>query len=357
VETGFDPSGAYTTYLNLSMEGYDEETGRRFQEALLTGLRARGWVAGASLSSDLPLDLARSSTVVLPDGWQASADRPGLGVDFNRVSDGYFETLAIALRAGRGFRTSDRPGQPPVVVVSQAFADAAWPGQSALGRLVRLGLREDAEAYQVVGVAEDVKNQLITEVPAPFLYLPLAQAYSPTLQLVVRTSGARSTALTEIRGAVLEADPSLSLGPVVSLERYTSVGLLPQRIAAGLTTALALVALLLSGLGVYGVISYAVGRSRREIGIRLALGASQGSVAGRFLRSGAMLALPGLVVGAGLATGIGRLLGSLLLEVRPYDPIALGSVAVALLGVVLLATWIPARRAARVDPARSLRAD
>jgi predicted permease len=357
VETGFDPAGAWTAYLDLSLEGYDTAEGQIFQADLLASLRSLGWVTQASLSTDLPLDLSRSSTGVFPAGWDDAEDQRALGVDFNRVSDGYFETLGIPVLQGRPFASSDREGNAPVVIVSEAFVEAAWTEGRPLGRTVQIGRGGDARVFEVVGVVEDVKNQLITDDATPFLYLPLGQEYGSAVQVVVRTPVERARAVPGLREAILEMDPSLSLGSVVSLERFTSVGILPQRIAAALTSALGLLALLLSGLGIYGVISYAVGRRRREIGIRMALGEGRGSVIARFVWSGLRIALPGMVVGGILAILGGRLLRALLLDLSPHDPVALGGVSLLLVGVVMVATWLPARRAARVDPARSLRVD
>lgn len=357
IDSGFDPSGAYTTLLDLSLEGYDDDSGRQFQREMLAAFRGEEWVRAASVSTDLPLDLSSSGTIVTPEGWEATEDNPGLGTDFNRVGAGYFEALSIPLLRGRPILGTDRDGERPVVVVSDRFAEEAWPGESPLGRTVALGLGGDARKAEVVGVVADVKNQLITDAPKPFMYLPIEQAYAPNFELVIRTALPASEAIPMIRRRILDLDGSLSMGPIVSLERYTSVGVLPQRIAAGLTTGLGLLALLLSGLGIYGVVSFAVGQQRREIGIRMALGADRGVVLRRFLGSGIALALPGMVIGAGLAVFVGGLLRTLLLDLSPYDPVALGSVSSLLLAVVLLATFIPARRAAGVDPAESLRSE
>lgn len=356
VDTGFDPDGAHVTLLDLSLEGYDEDSGLRFQDDLLESLRALPWVEDAAASSDLPLDLGRHGTSVRPQGWDEAEDAPLLSVDFNLVSAGYFETLRIPLRAGRTFQEDDRKDTPLVAVVSERFAQEAWPGENPIGRTLRFGARSlDVPLREVVGVVADTKNQVITEAPRAFVYLPLEQRYSSAVQITVRSEGASETAQRGLREAILRADPSMSIGLVAPLDQYTSLGTLPQRIAATLTTGLAGVALLLSGLGIYGVVSYSVSRRRQEIGVRMALGANRRAVSARFLLSGVRLAAPGLVVGTALSLLVGRALQSLLLELSPYDPWVLGGVGSTLLLVVTVAAWIPARRAARVDPAESLR--
>lgn len=360
IETGFEAEGAYVTALDLTLDGYDEPRGRVFQARLLESLRGQSWVEDAALAADLPLDLSSSGTAVIPEGWTlADGDRAPFATDFNRVSAGYFETLQMPVRQGRPFLVSDVEGGTRVVVVTETFAREAWPAQSAVGRFVDLRVRDAdtlaIQRWEVVGVVADSKNQLITDDAEPFLYFPLPQRWTAGTQVVVRSSSPRDAVIRGVRETLLGLDPNLSLSPVTSLEQYTSVGILPQRIAAWLTTGLGALALLLSGLGIYGVVSYSVGLRRREIGIRMALGADRRAVALRFLRGGFLLALPGLIIGGVLSLFFSRLLRALLLDLSPYDPLALGTVSALLLGMVLLAAWIPARRAARLDPAESLR--
>lgn len=352
IDTGFDPTGAYVTYIDLSLEGYAEESGRAFQASLLESLASEAWVSAASLSIDLPLDLSSSGTAVTPQGWDED-DR--LATDFNRVSDAYFETLGIPILRGRSFGPADGPDAPRAAIVSERFGAEAWPGEEALGRTFQLRHVDGQVTYEIVGIVKDTKNQLITESPKPFMYLSLRQTYAPGVQVVVRTNPGAGSASARLREALSAADPNMSVGGVASLETYTALGVLPQRLAAGITGALGLVALLLSGLGIYGVVSYAVGRQQREIGIRMALGADRRGVTMRFVRGGLLMALPGIVIGMVVSVAIGQVLQALLLDLSPRDPVAFGAVGVVLLSVVLLATWIPARRAARVDPAESLR--
>jgi putative ABC transport system permease protein len=208
-----------------------------------------------------------------------------------------------------------------------------------------------------VGVVDDVKNQFITDRPGPMTYLPLTQAHHQRTNVVVRAGGGSATVAPALRRAILGVDPSLSLGPVISLERSSSLGILPQRVAAALTTALGALALLLSALGVYGVVAYALSRRVREMGVRMALGAGGRSVAGLVLRRGLRLALPGILVGLPAIVGLGFVLRSFLLGLSPLDPIALVMVPGVLLVTVVVACAAPARRAARVQPMEALRSE
>ncbi|MBW3535817.1 MAG: ABC transporter permease, partial [Gemmatimonadetes bacterium] len=353
LETGFDPSDTYMAGVDLSLEGYDAEEGRGFQQMLLDRIRELPGVSAAALAMDFPLDMSSNGTVVRPEG--RPEEERGVPVDFNRVSPGYFGTLRIPLLQGRDFSVADDAGSEAVAVVSRVFAERVWPGEEPLGRAFRWGLGGEAPLLTVVGVVEDVKNSLITEAAKPFVYLPLSQSYDPGAHVVVRAGGGITAVAPSLRRAILEADPSLSFTPVIALESYTRLGILPQRVAAGVTATLGLLALLLAGLGVYGVVAHAVGQRTREMGVRMALGADRSDLLRLLVRGGIALALPGVVVGALLSVGVGSVMQSLLLGLSPADPWALGTVALLLVGVVVLASFVPARRAAGVPPMEALR--
>ncbi len=358
VESGFDPTDAYLTMVDLSLEGYEAEDGMVFERQLVERLREQPGVQGAALSIDLPLDLGSHGTAAFPEGWTDAGGEAGLGVDFNFVSPGYFSTLRIPVLRGRVFGAEDVEGSEPVAIVSRTFADRVWPGEDVIGRRMRFGTSNADEPLRtIVGVVEDVKNQMLTEQGKPFVYVPSWQSYRPAVNVVVRAPGGIGAVAPMLRKAVLELDGSLSLTPVISLERYTGIGILPQRVAASITSALGLLALLLSGVGIYGVVAVAVQQRTREIGVRMALGAGRRRVLGLILRGGLGLALPGLVVGALAALAVGRAMRFMLLGLSPVDPVALAGVAVALLGIVLLASLVPARRAAAVEPSEALRGE
>lgn len=357
IDPGFDPAGVVTTSFDLALDGYEESDGRRFLEDLTERLEALPGLESAAVARDLPMDLSSHGNAVYPEGWQGSEEESYLGTDFNVVTPAYFETLSILTLGGRVFAARDRPGAPKVAVVSSTFAERVWPGESPLGRRIRFET-PDSEPLTVVGVVAEVKNQLLSETPDPMFYLPLAQHYRSELHLVARPRPEAAAGFTgRVREAVLSVDPRLALGPVMPLEELTAVGLLPQRLAAALTTGLGLLALLLSGLGVYGVAAYASTLRRREVGIRMALGADRLGVLATVLRHELLLALPGFLVGVLLALAASRLLESLLLGVSPLDPAALLGAIGLLLAVVLLAGYLPARRAARLEPMTALKTE
>jgi predicted permease len=356
IETGFVAEGAYLTFLDLETEGFGPDEGGVFQDEVLDYFSRQPWVEEVSLALDLPLDLSSHGTGVVPEGWEETEGREYLGVDFNAVSPAYFSTLRIPLLAGRFFQESDRDGSELVAVVSRTFADRAWPGESALGRRVLWEASGDTW-LTIVGVVEDTQNQLLTDAPKPFLYRPLPQYYRSDGHLVVRARVDQTQVIQEVHEGLRSLDPNLSLSPVIRLDRYTGVGTLPQRVAGILAMSLGLLALLLSGMGVYGVMAHSVTRRTREMGIRAALGAEPGRVLRSVLLGAFRLALPGLVVGVFLSFGVAILLRGLLLGVSPLDPAALLGVVLAMVGMVLAGTLVPARRAARIHPAEALRYD
>lgn len=353
VNAGFDPAGVYTASLNLSMEGYEREEGLAFIRRLTERLEGLPGAESAALSIDLPLDMGAHGTGVVPEGLEG-ADDPYVGVDFNYVSPGYFRTMRIPLLRGRAFEDRDGPEAPGVALVSRTAAREIWPDREPLGRRMRFG-STDGPWVTVVGVVEDVKNQMITDRPEPFVYLPLAQAYDPAVNVLVRAAGERARVAPLLRQAILAEDPSVSLGSVLSVAQVTGLGTLPQKIGAGLSTGLGVLALFLSGLGLYGVVAFLVAQGTREIGVRMALGASRRRVLFTVVRNALGLALPGLVVGGILALALAQGMRGFLLGVSPLDPPAYLAVVGALLVMILVAGLVPARRASRIHPMEALR--
>ena len=289
--------------------------------------------------------------VALPDDWEAISNREYMSTRYNAVSPEYFSTLRIALVEGRYFENADRDGNEAVAVVSRRFAERAWPGESALGRRIET----QRSSVTVVGVVDDVPNALLTETPEPLLYRPLAQAYGEEVNLAIRSAADPALVVRETHAGLRSLDPRISLSPVIALQRMNDIGILPQRLAGAIASSLGTVALLLSAMGVYGVMAFAVAQRTREMGIRLALGAGSGLVLRSVVLGAVRIALPGVVVGVVLALAAGVVMQSFLLGVSPRDPIALIGAAAAVGTIVVAGTLIPARRAANTDPAEALR--
>jgi predicted permease len=353
IDTGFDPEGAYVTFMDLTTEGFTPETGSAFQNEILEYFSTQPWVESVAIAIDLPLDLSTHGSAVVPEGWESTSDRSYMSTRYNSVSPEYFSTLQIGLREGRVFEEGDRSGEEEVALVSQTFAERAWPGKSAVGR--RMGMT--GETVTVVGVVEDVPNQLLNETPMPLLYRPLAQAYGDETNLVIRSSADHALIAREAHNGLRTLDLRLSLSPVIELRQFNEIGILPQRVAGGIAVTLGIIALLLATMGVYGVMASAVAQRRREMGVRLALGAESGRLLLTLVAGALRFTLPGVLVGVLLALALGVVLQSLLLGISPRDPVALLGAALAVGTMVIAGTLIPARRAATTDPAEALRYD
>jgi predicted permease len=356
IETGFDATGVRMISFDLSLDGYDAERGEVFVSALLDRVRGIASVTAASVATNLPMDLGAHGSPVFPEGYPLTGDSDGMDSRFNVVSDGYFETMRLPIRQGRPFDVQDRAGGAPVAIVSRALAEQAWPDQDAIGKRLRFAAA-DAPLLTVVGVAEDVKDQTLMEAREPMVYLPHAQNYRSGATLLVQSSAPASAVAEAVHSAIRGLDPNLSLTPLQSVEDYTALGLLPQRIGALVTVALGFLALLLSALGVYGVIAHTVAQQTREIGIRMALGARQGDVIKLVLRRGMRLAVPGLLFGAAAGIALAFLIRGFVLGVAPLDPLAIAGGLGTLLAVVIVATLVPARKASGVEPAKVLRSE
>lgn len=359
-ELAFRTAGVATVSLDLASEGYDEAAGLELGHRFLERAAALPGVAEAALVLDLPLDLSSHGTAVYLDGGGEGAERE-MGVEFNVVSPGYFAALGLPLRAGRKLGPRDTPQAPRAAVVSRAFARAAWPEATAgeiLGRRFRFG---DSEApwTTVVGLVDDVANQTFGEEVDPMVYLAWEQHYAPNVYLVVHAEGGDAAAgVVATRAAVDELrhlDPDLAVGPIRELRQITDLSRSPQRLATGVASGLGLVALLLASLGIYGVVAFAAARRRREVGIRMALGAERGQILRGVLRRELATLVPALVVGVGLALLAARGLRGLLYGVGPADPLALTAAVGLLLAAILTAALLPARRSAAIDPAEALR--
>jgi predicted permease len=270
------------------------------------------------------------------------------------VSPRYFAAMRIPLLAGRDFTDQDDAGAPAVAIVNEAFAQRFWPGQDPIGRKFRSGGGD----VTIVGLARNGKYNRLDETPAPFLYVSYQRAVPDLdLGLCVRTKGDPLALTAAVRHAVAEIDHGVDLLEVKPLATHIEAVLFAQRMASFLLTLLGGVALTLAAMGVYGVMAGAVGQRTQEFGVRMALGASSGDVLWQVLRQGLTLVAVGLATGLLLALGVTHLLSSFLYGVSPFDPPTFLGVAFTLGLVGLLACWLPAWRATRVDPVEALHAE
>jgi len=368
-DLGFEPHNLMLTRLDLSQQGYSTpEAGEAVLNRMKESVASLPGVTSVTVADGIPLDLVGNFTSV------SRADRSDetggrTTVEFTLVGDAYFETIGTPILRGRGIERTDEPASEPVVVITQALAERLWPGEEAVGRQLRFSARfhqlfthrdvlsgDSARAHTVVGVVGHVASSRATE-DWPHVFVSLRQNYRPQVMLVVKATASAAALARPVQSAILAAQPTLPFPSIVSSESLLGRSTEAQRRTAEMAAALGLLALLLSAIGVYGVVAFAVARRTREIGLRMAIGATRAQVLGAVLRDAVRLATPGLVVGALIAVGTAAGMRSMLLGVSPVDPMSLGSAILLLFLVVLLASLVPARRASGIDPMVALRSE
>jgi predicted permease len=358
VTPGFVADNVVVGWIDVVAANYTADEGRAYYARVLDRVRTLPGATAASFGSRVPLGfVGGSSNNVTVDGYQpAQGERMLVGV--NRVGPDYFATLQIPLLAGRDIGDTDVRAQPAVAVITEAMARRFWPGGNALGGRFFFGSRVEGRApdyVTVIGIARDVKQRSMNEPPQSVVYIPLRQFHAPDTILHVRTAGDPALLAGELQRAVRDLDPRVPFFDVGLLKDHTAAATFQQRLAANLLVVFGGLALLLSSIGSYGVLSYLVGQRRREIGIRLAVGASRRSVFRLVAMSGARLIAIGSALGFALSIAVGMGLRSLLIGVQPLDPITYLTVLVLTAAVAWLACALPARRAASIDPLNTLR--
>ncbi len=351
MDPGFTTSQVALMRVELGLQGYDEARGRRFYAELLRSVSATPGVESASLAEIVPLGFSRQRRGLQVEGYEP---KPGEDMEFgvNVVSADHFRTMGVPIMRGRAFESSDRDGATPVAIVNETFARRFWPDADPIGRRIVVG----EETREIVGVARDGKYVSLGEEPTPYYFLPWEQAYKSDMTVEVRTADdprALLPVLAEQAGAL---DPELPLEPT-TIEEHLGYALLPQRLGAIVLGAFGAIGAALAALGLYGVMSYLVSQRTAEIGIRMALGASGADVRRMVVRRGMGLAGTGLALGLAGALLAGRFIAGFLYGVSPSDPGILTAILLLFGSVALLASWLPAARAARLDPMRALRAE
>lgn len=355
---GFETANIQIATVDVSLGGYRDQQAVALADRVMERLRATSGVTSVATARMIPL---QGGFLDLGEVRVPGAQRPSFdghwNVDWDIVSPDYFQTLGMPMAEGRPFQGDDREGSRQVAIVNETFARLAFPGQSAVGRVLYQQLSErDERPLEIVGVARDAKYRFISDPPRSFIYRPLAQQPTSRLEFYLKHEPGLQLA-ANIRTAMAQVESSVPVLLLQSFDDAAAVGLLPQRIAAWIAGSVGSVGVFLAALGLYGLMAFLVTQRTREIAIRMALGASHGNVRALVLKQAAWLSVLGAVVGLMLAGGVGTVTQSMLVGVPPIDPIAFGGTAVLFAIVLGIAAWTPARGAATTNPATALRSE
>src|SRR6516165_6546741 len=343
----------FDTSVPLVTAGYDAPRAKIFQDELIQRVRALPGIEEAAYARVVPLSYqSYSSTPIAVDGYEPQPDEQPTA-EYNEVSPDYFATMGIPLISGREFTRADDENAPPVAIVNQTMVARYWRGKNPIGQ--RLEVK--GNWVLVVGVVKDSKYYSIEETPRPFFYVPLRQYFAIEPDIHIRTTQPLQTIQSTLLREVRALDPNLALYEMITLQEQVNRSTSEQLVAVTLVALFGGLALLLASIGLYGVMSYTVSQSTRELGLRMALGAGPANLLRLVLSRGLLLTATGLIVGIALALLLTRLLGNLLFHVSPRDPLAFGAAFLVMTLASTAACFLPAWRATRTDPMRALRAE
>ncbi len=352
LDKGFDADHAVVASVDPGLEGYTRARAQQFYDRLTERLTADPAVTAVGLAGWLPLGLNESDSWVRIPGY-TPAKNENMSVQYDIVTPGYFKAMGIRVLEGRAFTPQDDSAAASAIVVNQEFAKHFWPGQDALGRTVHVHGRD----CTVVGVVPTGKYQRLGEPPTAFMYLPQAQDWTFGMTVVIRTKGDPMAVVPNLRSAVAALDPNMPLADVRSLDAHLGIALLPARLTGWVLGIFGLLGLVLASIGIYGVMAYSVAQRTREIGIRMAIGAAGGAVVALLMRQGMALVVAGAAIGLAAAVAIAQVIRGQLYGGSGLDPLTFVVVPIVLVAVAMGAIWIPAKRAASLDPVRALRQD
>ena len=353
IDPGFeDPAHLATATVDPGLQGYDREESLQFMDRLMESTLAIPGVTSVGVTDTHPMGISGSDRSVEVPGYEfTEGERRSLR--YAVVTEGYLETMGVQLREGRTFTRQDDEAGAPVIIVNERFAERFWPGQSAVGKVVRTA----GEDREVIGVVETGKYRSLGEPPTEYMYLPQRELFRSEIAIVARTDMDPPAVLGAIRELVRSIDPAMPVYNVRTMENHMGIALLPARLGGTALGVFGLLGLVLTAVGIYGVMAYSVVQRRRELAVRVAIGADRSRLIRLVLGEGMRLAAVGVGLGLLGALGAGRLIQGLLYDVSALDPVAFGGVPVVLVLVALLAVYVPARRAAGTDPMKALKAD
>jgi len=355
MDPGFKNPNGLIVSLSPQLVGYDNEQTRNFYRQLVERTRNLPGVEAAGMARLLPLgDSSNSNGPVLKEGETLPRGSSGRTIMTNVIGPGYFKAMQIPFVEGRDFEERDQPKTQSVVIINQRMAEMLWPGESALGKRFFVGT-ENRDALEVVGVVKTGKYRSLAEDPRPYIYYSMTQWRPGNMALVIRGSGDPRGLVGAIRGEVQALDRSVPISAVKTMSDHLTYALWAPNMAATFSLAFGVLAVLLSAVGLYSVMAYVVSQRTREVGIRMALGAERSHVMKMITRQGMWLAGVGVVIGLLLALALARVVSSLLIGVSGYDIGTFVIVPLLLTAVALIACYLPARRATKVDPLVALR--
>jgi len=339
-----------TTGVDFKVAGYDRQRSNNFQDALIDRLQSLGGVQSVAVERTTPFGYrSYSSAPIAVDGYETAPDQK-LIVNYNEVGPAYLATMGIPLVSGREFTRADNETAQPVAIVNDVMAALYWRGRDPVGSRLQV----KGKWLQVVGVAKVSKYERLMETPLPFFYVPVRQN-SVGLGLVIRTSLPAAVMAKALAREVKALDENLAPGEVITMQEQVDRTTAFQRTAVMLLAVFGGLALLLAAIGLYGVMSYTVSESTRELGLRMALGADAGNLLRLIMSNGLALTVAGVVAGAAAALGLTRLMGTMLYKVSPRDPAVFGAACLVMIIAASAACFLPAWRATRTDPVRALR--
>jgi len=353
---GFNPDQVLNVTLDPKANDYNETQTREFYRELELKVRAMPGVQSASLASSVPISTFPSGQRIYVENRPVLPDRPVPKILFNRIDSGYFETMSIPVLLGRGFLDSDNERAPLVAVINQTMASRLWPGENPIGK--RLSVESESGPFLgIIGVVRDSKYQSIAEDSQPYFYIPLEQNYTSFRILQVRSSVAPALLTGQMQREIRELNPAITVVDIRTMEESLqgATGFFIFRLGASLAAFIGTMGLILAVIGVYGMVSYTAARRTQEIGVRIALGANSYQILELIVGQGVRTVFMGVIAGLIAAWALTRTMSHLLVGISPDDPIVYIAVSVALSSVALVASYIPARRATKVDPMVALR--
>ena len=350
VDKGFVAENLLIADLAPGLQGYSRARSEEFYRRMREKLTDNPNVKAVGFVDNVPLGLSENDSYVEIAGYTPSKNE-NMSLQNTRVMPGYFEAMGIQLKQGRGFTEQDDTASVRVMIVNEQMAKKYWAGTSPIGKTVKYGGKE----HTVVGVVPTGKYQRLGEPPTPFYYLAQEQHWSESMSIVIRTTGDPQVVAPVLRSAASSFDETLPVSDIRTMTRHLGIALMPARLAGAALGVFGLLGLVLASVGMYGVMAYTVSQRRREIGIRMAIGAAGGDVVGMIMKQGLSLVIIGAAIGIGGALAASRLLRGVLYSPSVIDPMTFAGVPLLLTAVAALASWLPARRASGVNPLEALR--